>query len=155
MARYAVGTSGTAATMSTSNSLAAVWTVTGTGILRRFRVLDVVFGCSGTPGDTAMVLQAQRSTTAATGGTAITPTAMDPADVACGATSMVQPSMTDGTKTAGTIMLSLSLNQRSTVRWFAAPGEEMVVPATASNGIHFPTPVAPGLAGVLTIVFDE
>lgn len=138
-------------TMDTTNGIAAMWTVTN---LIRSRVLDIVFGCDGTPGDTAMTLRVQRSTTAATGGTSWTPLPLDSADVACRTVAMTG-TLTNGTTTASAYLLELACNQRATVRWFAAPGEELVIPATASNGLHFLTPVAPALSGRCAIVFDE
>ena len=39
------------------------------------------------------------------------------------------------TYTANTILWSAGVNQRATYRWVAAPGSELLIPATASNGI--------------------
>lgn len=121
--------------------------------MRRFSVEDLVFGCNGTPADASIRLQAQRSTTAATG-TAFTPVLLDPADVA----SVILPksnNTVEGTKTANAFALDISLNQRLTFRWVARPGRGIIVPATANNGLHFPTPTAPAVAASLTLHYEE
>lgn len=147
MARYSVSVN---RTLSTTASLG---TLGQGGTQRRHRTLDIVVGVDGTPGDTAVRYAFQRCTALGTS-TGVTPQALDPADVAAlavaGQNHTVEP-----TYTASAILLELVFNQRSTVRWFAAPGEELVCPATASNGIGIQTPVAPALSGWATLVFDE
>lgn len=138
------------ATMDTTNALCAIWAQTAG--LRRFRVIDIVFGCDGTPGDTAMVLRVTRSTAVATGGTTLAPVAVDGADGTASCTGM-HLGLTNGTNSGD--LIELTQNQRSTVRWFAAPGEELVAPAVNASGFHFKTPVAPALSGRCTVVIDE
>lgn len=137
-------------TMDTTNAIGAIWAQTAG--LRRFRVLDIVFGCDGTPGDTPMVLRVNRSTAVATGGTTLAPAAVDSADGTASCTGM-HGTVSNGTN-SGTL-LELACNQRSTVRWFAAPGEELVAPAVNASGFHFLTPVAPTLSGRCCILIDE
>lgn len=147
MARYSASLN---RTLSTTASLGTV----GQGATtRRHRWIDVLVGVDGTPGDTAVRYTFQRCTALGTS-TAVTPQALDPADVACNAAAG-QNHTVEPTYTAGAILLQVVFNQRSTVRWFAAPGEELVCPATASNGVGVQTPVAPALSGWVTAVIDE
>jgi hypothetical protein len=102
--------------------------------MRRAKLYDIMFGSSATPGDTAANWIVQRCTTAPTA-TAVTPNALDPADtlartiVANGAVTV------DATLTANAFLLNVPLNQRATFRWVAAPYGELLIPATASNGL--------------------
>lgn len=137
-------------TLSTTQSLG---TVGQGGSTRRHRWIDVVCGVDGTPGDTAVRYLFQRATALGTS-TAVTLNPLDPADVACSAVAG-QGHSVEPTYTANAVLLQLVFNQRSTVRWFAAPGEELVCPATAANGIGIQTPVAPALSGWVSVVIDE
>jgi hypothetical protein len=113
--------------------------------LKRIRIGDVIWGNSGTPADAAYSLAAQRSTAAPSGGTAVTPQPLDPADGAASGLSM-DGAVTNGTLTANAFLLNIVLNQRSTFRWVAREGKELVIPSTNANGIHFLTPVGTALA---------
>lgn len=148
MAKYKVVTN---ATMNTAKTLGSVQG--GATLPRRVKILDLEFGCDGTPGDTAMRFALQRFTVAGTF-TAVTPVAVDPADAAsvaaAGQNHTVEP-----TYTASTILKQVVLNQRSSYRWFAAPYEELVTPATAANGIGWLPAVSPALSGWVTATVDE
>jgi hypothetical protein len=107
---------------------------------RRGRLAYFGGGSSAAPADNNIVFEIQRSTTTPTG-TGVTPNAFDPADPA--ATCVIKSALTvQGTNTAGTVILSLPCNQKASVQWYAHPGGEIVVPATANTGVHFNTPVA-------------
>lgn len=147
MARYSAPLHGT---MSTSATLAVVGAA---GTARRGRIIDIVTGVDGTPGDTAVQLQFQRFTAAGTT-TAVTPVPVDPADAAC-TTAAGQVATVEPTYTANQIVLQLVFNQRSTVRWFAAPGEEIVWPATAGSGVGAKPVVSPSLDAYVNVIFDE
>lgn len=122
--------------------------------MRRIKLYEVVAGSETAPADNVFLFEVNRSTTAATG-TAVTPNALDPADAA--AVSLLKENLSvQGTNTANAIPLSWALNQRATFRWVAAPGAEIVVPATANNGLHFNTPTAQNTpAATLSIGFEE
>jgi hypothetical protein len=96
---------------------------------RRFKVLDMMFGSAASPNDGTFYIVALRTTTAAGTSTGANPNPVDPADAAAittaGVTFTVNP-------TLSTILWDQAFNQRSTVRWFAAPGEEFVVPRRSS-----------------------
>jgi hypothetical protein len=149
MANYAAELNRTASTTLSVGSLVADATTP-----RRNKVYDLVVGSEASPADNAFLWQAQRCTAAGTS-TAVTPQALDPADAA--ALSDVGENHTvDPTLTAGAILLAIALNQRATFRWVASPGGELVLPATASNGVALRTPTAGGLVAVsATIHFAE
>lgn len=100
---------------------------------RRGRLYDVMFGSSGTPADAAFRWQLMRSTAVGTEGAGVVPIALDPGDPAA-LYDGAEGHSAEPTYTAATEFLDLSLNQRASWRWVAAPGGEIVGPATASNG---------------------
>lgn len=104
---------------------------------RRLRVYDVIVGSEATPADAAILWTFRRCSAAGTS-TGVTPQNLDPADATteydAGENHTIEP-----TYTAGAILLNIPLNQRATFRWVAAPGGELVLPATASNGFGIET----------------
>lgn len=120
----------------------------------RPRIADVILGSTATPADNALEFILQRFTAAGTS-TAITPQAIDPADPAATATAG-QNHTVEPTYTAGAVLLDIAQNQRSTQRWVAAPGYELVLPATASNGAGL-QPVHASFTGnvTATILYEE
>lgn len=116
----------------TQSTTAPLGGITGAATVRP-KIYDVLIGSSGSPADNAAEYLFQRMTTAGTS-TAFTPVALDSADPASlsssGFTYTVGPTLT-----ANAYLLMLGMNQRQFVRWIAAPGAELVVPATAANGI--------------------
>lgn len=99
----------------------------------RPKIYDLTIGSDATPADMAAEYVLQRYTAAGTA-TAVTPQALDSGDpaslCAAGEAHTVEP-----TYTANAILLQFALNQRATYRWVAAPGGEIVLPATAANGV--------------------
>lgn len=99
----------------------------------RPRVYDILVGSRGTVNDYACGYVIQRYTAAGTA-TAVTPQALDPGDpaslAAAGSLHTAEPTLT-----ANAFLLRFSLNLRATFRWVAAPGGELVLPATAANGV--------------------
>jgi hypothetical protein len=114
---------------------------------RRARIYDWSLGSSATPGDNAFIHVAQRCTTAGTG-SALTPNALDPADTLASTIVCKDTVTVDPTLTANAFLFEVPLNQRASFRWVAAPYGEMVVPATANNGIML------GLSAASTTTFD-
>ena len=96
-------------------------------------IYDLVMGSDATPADNAAEYVLQRTTTAGTS-TAVTPRPLDPLTVAATATAGEAHSA-EPTYTANIILLQWAQNQRATFRWVAAPGGELVIAATAANGI--------------------
>lgn len=99
----------------------------------RPKVYDLVLGSDATPADNAAEYVLQRYTAAGTV-TAVTPQALDPGDPAALA-SAGEAHSAEPTYTANAIMLQWAQNQRATFRWVAAPEGEIVLPATAANGV--------------------
>ena len=148
MAKYAVEMNRTAGTTTSLGTIGADATRP-----RRGKFYDIVIGSEATPADNPFRWVFQRCTALGTS-TAVTPQALDPADAAtesdAGENHTVEP-----TFTAGAILLAIPLNQRATFRWVAAPGGELVYPATASNGIGIQTPTASAVAITGQIHYDE
>ena len=132
MAKYAVDLQRTA---STTGSLGS-WVADATRP-RRLKFYDIMFGSEATPADAAILWTIQRCTAAGTG-TGVTPQPLDPADAATEADAAENHTI-EPTYTAGAILLNIAVNQRATFRWVAAPGGELVTPATASNGLGVQT----------------
>lgn len=110
-------------------------------------VYDLILGCSATPGDIAAKFQVARTTAVGTAGSSPTPLALDPGDPAAvstaGTAHSAEPTY------AATNFLVISMNQRATFRWVAAPGGELIGSSVASNGVGLQL-VASGSA----LVFD-
>ena len=123
---------------------------------RRGRIIDITLGSAAAPNDGTFNVNVLRISTAlGTQGSAVTPSALDPADtVAATSTAGVSYS---ANPTLGVVLLQLGFNQRSTVRWFAAPGEELVYAATQFAGVGIqpisPSPTASNIAQ--SIVYRE
>lgn len=139
----------------TASTTLAVGSLTAAAAnMRRAKVYDLNFGSEATPADNAFLWQVQRCTTAGTAGTNPTPISLDPSDSL--ASTIVVGQAHSVTPTGTTVVLTVPLNQRATFRWVAAPGGEIVIPATASNGIKFETPTAGGLVAVsVSAHFEE
>jgi len=99
----------------------------------RPRLYDLTVGSPAAVADNYGEYALQRFTAAGTA-TAVTPTPLDPADPAA-LSSAGENHTAEPTYTAGAILLRFALNQRATFRWVASPGAELVLPATAANGI--------------------
>ena len=104
---------------------------------------DLLIGSGVTPADLATIFHLERFTAVGTEGSGFTPEPLDPDDPASLADYGVGVFAAEPTYTAGAVLLKVPLNQRATFRWVAAPGGELVVPATAANGIGL-TPIASG-----------
>lgn len=149
MADYAFAMRRTADASKTVGSLAAAGASP-----RRAKIYDIILGSEGTPGDNPFLWILQRFTAAGTS-SAVTPTALSPADQAClavgGENHTVEP-----TYTAGAIPFKIALNQRATFRWVAAKEDgKLVIPATAGNGIGVTTPVMAAVLVTANMTFEE
>lgn len=115
---------------------------------RRVAMNELIVGSdAGTLGTSDFRFDITRSTTTSTG-TSVTPALLDTADANC--TAVVKSNLTVEGTTAGIIPLCIPLSQQATFRWVANPGFELIIPATASNGIIVKTPVSgntPSVAG--------
>jgi hypothetical protein len=148
MAKYAVKLTRTASTTQSLGSITADATRP-----RRGKLYDVWVGSHATPADNAFLYVFQRCTAAGTN-TSVTLQPLDPADAAtetdAGENHSVEP-----TYTANLILLDLAINQRASGRWVAAPGGELVWPATAANGLGIQTPTSSAVSIMATVHFEE
>ena len=101
-------------------------------ISHRVHIYDWLFGHGGAAADAVISNQLQRFTAVPTG-TQVTPIALD---LAAGtAAQNATQSSTGGTYSG--CLITIPTNQRASHRWVAAPDGELVIPATASNGIAY------------------
>jgi hypothetical protein len=108
---------------------------------RRGRIYDILIGTNSTPGDLAIQWDAGRLS--AFGSSIITNTgglssvssalALDIADYNCNAV-LVANTSAETNITMTSQLWTVGINQRASYRWVAAPGSEMVYPATSSAG---------------------
>lgn len=101
---------------------------------RRIKIYDVLIGTNGTPADNFVEWDISRVTAASTT-TSATPQPLDQADATSLTTTTVNSS-TFGTITANSNCFYVGVNQRASYRWVAAPGSELVSPATSSAGFQ-------------------
>ncbi len=101
----------------------------------RGHIYDVMIGSDATPADQACAMEMKRTTAVGTEGSGFTPTKLDPdtkaADCDAGIGHTVEP-----TETSDSELLRFDFNQRAGYRWVARPGSELIIPATANNGIN-------------------
>ena len=133
--RYSVGLTQTAVTTVTgATGTDAVGELLAAATCRPY-IYDILFSQGSAPADTVVRWEVPRQTTSATG-TGATENALNPASPA--ATALSEEEITVGpTVTADSQMLDFDLNQRASFRWVAAPGGEIILPATAANGCFF------------------
>lgn len=134
-----VATNGSSASAGTQQNLTTTYVGAILGLnsstttLKRGKVYDLLIGTNGTPADNAVEWDISRVTTASTA-TVITPQPLDMAD------SAALSVCTANSSTMGTISLQnlfyAGINQRASYRWVAAPGSELVWPATSSAGMQ-------------------
>jgi hypothetical protein len=118
----------------------------------RSRLLEFIYSNVGAVTvDSQFEVQLKRFTAAGTT-TAVTPTSTDPSDPAAtlftaGSNASVEP-----TYTAGSVINDTGVNPRGVFRWTAyAPDSEVILPATAANGIGF---LLATLGGAVTVIVD-
>jgi hypothetical protein len=114
---------------------------------RRAKVYDWTLGTGIAPADNAFTHIIQRCTTAPTGA-AKTPNSLDQADTLASTIQAFDTVTADPTLTANAFLARKPLNQRATFRWVAAPYGEIILPATANNGIMM------GLSATTATSFD-
>ncbi len=108
--------------------------------LCRGKVYDILVGTNGTPADNAMMWSLQRctagSTSAYVGYASSVNTALDQADALTKSAVITNSSAETGyTYVTTNTPWYVGVNQRASYRWVAAPGSEIVWPATSSAGV--------------------
>jgi hypothetical protein len=93
----------------------------------------LAIGSVATPADNAWEYFIQRYTAAGTS-TSVTPQALDPGDPAALA-SAGQAHSAEPTYTANAVLLRVAGSQRTPFVWYAQPGWQFKMPATAANGL--------------------
>lgn len=156
MAKYSANNSaGTHQTITSSfKTLVEVHAVTAT--LARGKISDVSFGTIGTAADQTYEWDISRTTAAGTPNASPVPAPLDSVDVAtrqaCGVDHTAEP-----TYTAATSMFYLGTNQRASYRWVAAPGSELVWPATNLAGLGLRTRSVSGGSATATgtLIYED
>jgi hypothetical protein len=124
------------------SACSSISTATGAGsFYRRQKLYDILVGTNGTPADNFMEYDVTRATITATAAafTAFISSlssnwTLDPADASIVAGVAIN-STAEGGITATTEAWYVGVNQRASYRWVAAPGSEIVLPATSSNAL--------------------
>lgn len=170
MANYAIQNSSGIASFANNTTtyitLAAVMASTGaTGPaiqVRRAKIYDLLVGTNGTPADQAMEYTVARITAGSTrtyaGIVSSFANALDPADASMASFAMVNSSAENFTYTGnGVDPWYIGVNQRASYRWVAAPGSEIVMPATSSAGLGIRSRSPTGYTGTatMTCMFQE
>ena len=123
--------------------------------INRARLYDIVIGCAATPADQATKFFVSRTTAVGTEGSGFTPNNLD-SDGPAGECDVGVAHSVEPTYTASKELLIISLNQRATFRWIAAPGSELIIPATQNAGIGIKSSSATGTAShEVAILFEE
>ena len=138
MARYtASGTQTLQATDDDSTDATAL-TIAAQSTVHRNSIYEIWFGNIGAPADLVSVYTVSRITAATTtaAGTTVTPGPIDMADRAS-QSKCLENCTTEPTYTANQELLEVPLNHRATFRWVAAPGGELITPATNNFGVGF------------------
>jgi hypothetical protein len=164
LATYCFPTLGAASSTATANSH-LLQIMAGASLKVRIRRIEMHQSGLATTA-TFMQTTIVRLTTAGTGGTAVTPSPLDPADAASGATAMMLPTVkgTEGVGIAGascymmqTVTASAQMTNPIAVWDFDRPrSKPLIIPAGAANGIAVKnlTAVAAGTVH-FTVWFDE
>lgn len=121
-----------------------------TASVRRTKIYDILIGTNGTPADNFIEWDVSRITTGSTT-TILAAAPLDTADAVALTVATVNSS-TFGTITTGTNVFYVGVNQRASYRWVAAPGSELVGPATSSAGFQLRARSA-GYTGTVTGTF--
>jgi hypothetical protein len=146
-------------TYKTSGELAAASAAASGVEIRRGKVFEFDFGQTGVPNATDCPVQWDVSRITAIGTrTALVPSPLDGADAVTNAQAGVNDTVEPTVAAAGSglSLFNLGINQRAAYRWIAAPGKELVWPATASNGFAIRA-LSPNYASSVagSIIFEE
>ena len=131
MARYSA--SGSQNLPASSTPITAL-TIASQSTVHRNIIYDIVIANVGAPADLVTLHTIQRITAVGTAGSAVTPSLLDIADRAS-QSAVGENHSSEPTYTSATELLEIPLNHRATFRWVAAPGGEIITPATNNAGI--------------------
>lgn len=123
---------------------------------KRGAIYDILLSSVVTPADQAAKFAVGRTTAVQTEGSGFVPVNLDPAGPAGDYDSGIGVYSVEPTYTANKELLVLSLNQRATFRWVAAPGSELKMAATQNYGAGLYTKSSTSTqAHEATILFQE
>ena len=108
----------------------------------RLKVYQHIVGSDATPADVAAKMAFQRTSARGTQSTTVAPNPLDPADPATARAVYDTAWSGNPTITALSTLLQYAMVGRSSLIWTAAPGKELVVPATAGAGLALVSVVA-------------
>lgn len=148
MARYSVTFAGTLDT-----SLDFGYTIGAASNPRRHKWYDLTVGSSATPADNPFLWSVNKRTAAGGTPVPVTPQTLDDTDSI--ASTVVSSSKPASNGAGSGRKLTIPLNQRATYRWVAAPGSELVVPATASQGLALSGTTGSAVACDACVLFIE
>lgn len=134
--RYAGYTNAT----NTASTTAPMFNIVSAATIRP-KVYEFNSGSDATPADTSAKFSWRRTTANFGTPVNVTPNALDPGDPASLATFST-PGGTAPTITANSDLYQWAQNGRANFRWVAAPDSELVLPATAANGLALMSVVA-------------
>ena len=109
-------------------------TIASQSTVHRNIIYDITIANVGSPADLVTLHTIQRITNPGTAGSAVTPSLLDIADRAS-QSAVGENHSSEPTYTSATELLEIPLNHRATFRWVAAPGGELITPATNNAGI--------------------
>lgn len=135
MANYSANNINAGTQQANSATYKTLLSLTSSATVRRIKVYDLLVGTNGTPADNFMEWDVSRQTVAGTG-TALTPTILDPGDGVALSAGLANLTV-EPTVTAASTLFYVGVNQRASYRWVAAPGSELVGPATSAAGFAF------------------
>jgi len=119
-------------TQTVANPADTTLTLTG-NTATRAKLYEIILSAISAPADITLKHTVQRCTAIGTG-TGFTPVKLDNdapvAQLVCTVNHTAEP-----TYTASAFLLEGGVNQRATFRWVAAPGGEILIPATAASGV--------------------
>jgi len=138
MGKYSVDAQDTNTLSTTSVALDGTTTSRG-------KLYDLICGSDATPADNAVEFNIRRFATSNGTGTAVTPNPLDMADGAAEIDGTFNHSAEPSYTVAGEV-LQWAQNQRATFRWVAAPGGEIVIPATSDSGVGIVSETVAGSA---------
>jgi hypothetical protein len=119
----------------TTSIVTALGITSNTSTVQRNWIYEFVLANVGTPADLVSLHTIQR-TTAPGNATPVTATKMDLADRVAQAV-VGEDHSGEPTYTSNEQLFEIGLNHRATYKWQAAPGSELVLPATSGDGVGF------------------
>ena len=129
MARYSASGS-----QNLASSAITALTIAAQSTAHRNIIYDITIGNVGAPADLVTLHTIQRITAVGTAGSAVTPSLLDISDRAS-QSAVGENHSSEPTYTSATELMEIPLNHRATFRWVAAPGGELITPASNNAGI--------------------